>query len=228
MKRAFLFLAVFAFLMGGVEQAKATTVFSENFDTGSATYTTNDPYWLSNPDKNGFIVKTSAAVGGFGAILTDVSGAGYFLFNGTASYPSSTPNVIPNNEFYISPTFTVAKNTNYTVSFWLTNENAINNAAVAPELGGTVLGAPVSAVGTYPNNGWQQFTYTWNSGNNTTASLILHDLQTSPSGNDFGLDEISIATVAGVTTPEPATLTLLAVGIAGVTGYGWRRRKQAA
>jgi hypothetical protein len=29
----------------------------------------------------------------------------------------------------------------------------------------------------------------------------------------------------GVTTPEPTSLTLLGIGIAGMAGYGWRRRK---
>jgi hypothetical protein len=29
-------------------------------------------------------------------------------------------------------------------------------------------------------------------------------------------------------TPEPATITMLAIGIAGVAGYTWRRRKPAA
>ena len=31
-----------------------------------------------------------------------------------------------------------------------------------------------------------------------------------------------------IATPEPASLTLLGIGIAGFAGYGWRRRRQSA
>jgi hypothetical protein len=32
----------------------------------------------------------------------------------------------------------------------------------------------------------------------------------------------------GVPTPEPASITLLGIGIAGMAGYGWRRKRQQA
>jgi hypothetical protein len=35
------------------------------------------------------------------------------------------------------------------------------------------------------------------------------------------------ATTATTATPEPASLTLLGIGAAGLLGYGWRRKRAA-
>ncbi len=86
-----------------------------------------------------------------------------------------------------------------------------------PEIGGSLLGSPVTP-GTFWSDfespglpsGWQQFTFSWNSGSNTSASLILHDHTDQGSGNDFGIDDISVATA----TPEPGTLALAGLAFA--------------
>lgn len=43
---------------------------------------------------------------------------------------------------------------------------------------------------------------------------------------NMGIDNVSIDAVSGV--PEPASLVTLAIGVAGLMGYTWRRRKQTA
>ena len=211
-------------LMGmGTVQARAQ--FSENFDSGSATYTTNDPYWLDHSLANGFIIQTTDDPGVFGgaffdSIPNDVSGTGFFLFIGTASYPGTVNIPAGQDQFYISPTFAVTPNTDYNLSFWLTDANGINPPSIQPEIAGMLLGAPVNPIGTFATNGWQQFTFSWNSGSNTTASLILRDLTLTPTGNDFGLDGVSLAIV-----PEPGRLALLG-GISTLGGLALRRRKK--
>ena len=67
------------------------------------------------------------------AIAADASGSGYFLFEGTyyysAAYKSAFNLSIPStqNQFFISPTFTVSPNTTYTVSYELANADASRN-----------------------------------------------------------------------------------------------------
>jgi len=45
---------------------------------------------------------------------------------------------------------------------------------------------------------------------------------------DLGGDPWIIATAETSAVPEPASLTLLGIGIAGIAGFAWRRRKQPA
>ena len=208
-------------LIVAVGPAKAT-VFLETFESVSATFTVNDAYWLDHARANGFITKTTNDPGVFGgafgtAITQDWNITGFFLFEGTASYPDPIPT--GHDEFYISPTFAVVPNTVYNVNFFLTNADTINRASVQPEIGGQLLDPPTSAAGTFTSNFWQQFTYAWNSGANTSASLILHDLVTTSTGNDFGIDNIFVDTQI----PEPATWGLIGSALAGLVV--WRRRR---
>jgi len=174
--------------------ANAQVVYSQNFDSGTsdsvvpaATYW-NDPTGAAG-NYTGAITKSSGAAyaGIFGnGIPVDAGGSGYFLFEGTGN-PTTVGTII-----FQSPTFAVAPNTNYTISFYLTNEDGISPASLQPQIGAQLLGAPVSAAGTYTTNGWQKFSFTWNSGANFTASLIINDLNMNTTGNDFGVDAISV------------------------------------
>jgi hypothetical protein len=213
--------------------SKADIVFQETFDSGSATYTVSNPYWTStvaNP-YNGTIIKTTAGIPLFGvnSITSDASGNGYFLFEPTDGvYPS--PVTAASGEFYIRSAIAVIPNSIYTLSFDMTNADYSVIASVVASIDGTAFSA-VSASGCFNGagdncpfqDGWQTFSFTWNSGANTTAQIVLNDLTHSSGGNDFGVDDITLSGPPPV--PEPGSAVLLTAGLAGLAASRRRRNK---
>jgi len=232
--RSLFVLAGIAALFGSL--ASASTVYSQNFDTGSATFTT-DPYWAPGSNSNGAICTSTNTIGcdggAFGTEITqDETNPpnGYFLFEGTGGTFPSPPQTI----FFESPSFAVTTFTNYSITFFLTNANTSpagagqQNASVQADIDG-LLNSPVTANGYYSDgitgDQWQQFTFTWSSGTHTSAQLILHDFTATTVGNDFGIDGIVISST-GATAPEPGTFALFSVG--ALAGLAWFRRKAAS
>jgi hypothetical protein len=203
--------------------ANAGSVFLETFDSGSANFATgDDSYWLNyasmfdGGESNGAIITDTNHFTNWpswsnapwtASIPNDVSGSGYFLMEGTQNY-----NWNENTEFYIGPSFSVTPSTMYTVSFYATSADTVYLADLQPEIDSNLLGSPVSP-GLFYYDGWQQFSFSWNSGSNTSASVVLNDFNLNGSGNDFAVDDISV-TSAGAATPEPGTLALAGLGFA--------------
>jgi len=207
--------------------------FVDNFTGGSSPFTVGDPYWADTGGGcNGYIIQTtnagSVCGGGFGTSITsDVTGSGYFLFDGTGTGSDYPP--ADGGGFYISPSFAVTADTEYFVSFYLTNANNIApNAEVQPVIDGTTLGAAVTANGFFSDGSasdqWQLFSFSWNSGANTSATLTLNDLVLQAYGNDFGVDDISVQSNGTAQVPEPGVFSLICIG--GLTLLGWSRRSR--
>ena len=93
-----------------------------------------------------------------------------------------------------SQTVTVAPNTNYDFSVWISSLTASNPAQLQFSINGINLGNAIVAGGTTCR--WDRFSSTWNSGSSTTAAIAVVNRNTIAAGNDFALDDIRFSTVA--------------------------------
>ena len=107
-----------------------------------------------------------------------------------------------------SQTVGVLPNETYQMSFWYSKIDIFVNGIAQLEL--SINGVPVGSVVSVTCQNWTEFTTSWNAGSSTSAVLEIRDLSTASSGNDFGLDDISMI-------PEPSTALLLAMGFVALT-----------
>lgn len=199
--------------------SQAAVVYSEGFDGGfaSSNWSRGDAYWSNCGGQQNCIVGSGGQ-----------SGA-YFQL-GTVQGPE------PDHRFFISSTFNVTANTNYTLTFFVDDDYAgyaPYNVPIQAQINGSNVGGIVKAsVG-----GWNEIDLTWNSGAATSAQItLLNEYQLSgyyqgPGshdwgfGNDFRVDSISLTSNGSTATnvPEPTSIALLGLGLLGV-GFGRRRK----
>lgn len=88
----------------------------------------------------------------------------------------------------LSQTISVQPNTSYDFSFWIMNFGS-NAPVFKIVINGIVVASNITPSQTCQ---WVNSTTVWNSQNNTSAVIQLFDIQPQISGNDFGLDDISL------------------------------------
>lgn len=90
-------------------------------------------------------------------------------------------------------TIPVLPNTNYNFSAWIANASSVTVPPDVPilqfKINGVLIGTPTTI--SSPPATWTNFFQVWNSGVNTVATICIYDLNTTPAGNDFALDDIS-------------------------------------
>lgn len=98
-------------------------------------------------------------------------------------------------------TINVVPHTDYVFNAWvltLVANSQSQTAILQFSINGSLLGTPFNAP--YPaTNPWEEFYVTWNSGANTTAVIRIVNQNTTLSGNDFGLDDISFIPILPIT-----------------------------
>ena len=92
-----------------------------------------------------------------------------------------------------SQTVPVTPNTNYAFSTWVLAMYSPNSAQFIFSINNKDVGNIFSPI--LPTCTWNQFYTTWNSGNNTTATISVVNKNTAIGSNYFALDDISFASV---------------------------------
>jgi hypothetical protein len=249
MKRVALFVVALGLVLGG-ELASASAGpldFSDNFE-GS----TLNPFWNDNFAQSGSITFPStlqAHTGTQSVQLNSIAGNQIDVF---LQHDFATP-IFGTVSVWVYDTPALQTSGNY-IQLYLRNNSTLTSAQVqsydynlGPGNGGNYYVTPFG--GSDINSGvartpaWHEFQII-----DLPNSLILSvdgtQVYSGPAGTAFDLlrfgiygpsfrpgetefvDDFSFTQFTA--TPEPATLTLLAIGIAGMAGYGWRRRKPAA
>jgi gliding motility-associated-like protein len=168
-------------------QVTGTNIINNgNFDNGNTGFTSEYSYANPNVTEGQYFVgKTPQAWNASMSACGDhTTGNGnMMLVNGS---PAANINVW-------KQTVTVTPNTNYAFSTWIEALFAPNPAQLNFSINGIDIGYLITA--SLPTCTWTQFFTTWNSGNNTSATISIVNKNTFIQGNDFALDDISFAPV---------------------------------
>ncbi|HEY4149969.1 MAG TPA: T9SS type A sorting domain-containing protein [Chitinophagaceae bacterium] len=194
---------LFVLVIMGTTTHAQTVVFSENFDGNVQSYTSNDTYTSANCSNYIVSKNTSNSVCGgqfvSWPITQDASGNGKFLFEGTTSGPNYTGN------FYnVTLNQTWRPGYSYTIVFKVALGDNINSPNLQPRVNGVAIGSLVTPTRI---NSWQTLTFVYSpSANIVNPVFSLYNSQSNGSGNDFGVDEISITAASLSAGSLPVTL----------------------
>jgi gliding motility-associated-like protein len=104
-----------------------------------------------------------------------------------------------------SQAISIKPNTNYVFYSWLQTITTINPARLQFSINGNALGNIFNA--NSQSCIWERFYSTWNSGNNTTATISIMNMSQEFSGNDFALDDIFFGEVSAKTDSFTVNVT---------------------
>lgn len=101
-------------------------------------------------------------------------------------------------------TVAVNTNTDYDFSAWVTSVTSQNPARLQFSVNGALLGNVFQASSSTCN--WQQFNAQWSSGASVSAEICIVNVNQTPAGNDFAIDDVSFREICVFT--DDVTITV--------------------
>ncbi len=206
--------------------ASAAVVPNGDFSAGNTGFTSDYVYGpaagelLTGPPQQGagyYAVTSNANFNhpSFTSFGDHTTGSGLYLVANGATVADAT--------VYRSSNIAVTPGKTYSFGAYFANAYPASPANI--DFLVSLNGGPATSIGMYtiPNGTgvWNSAAYTFGSGTATSVTLSFIDRNLEPSGNDFGIDDVTLRAV-----PEPATWAMMIAGF-GLVGMGLRRRTVA-
>ncbi|MEN9928977.1 MAG: hypothetical protein RLZZ231_898, partial [Bacteroidota bacterium] len=188
-------------------------IFNGNFTNNNIGFTSDYTYAVNVPSGGvqgayGVIANPNLWFTGFTNCGDHTNGVGRMLVADGAT--------VPNLKVW-GQKVPVNTNQNYTFSYWIQTLATPNPASIEVMINGVSVGLNSAPITSSCGN-WAQYTYTWNSGTNTLASIELFNRNILPAGNDFALDDIMFTTSVSCTFTKSVIITPVAQPTAAISG----------